>query len=348
MKVYSIHPMTNDVKSLLRYLRLDGSYDLVWDEKNPDILIASEWIYYKKACFDQFRALFDVARIKVMMAYEAISPDWNLFDYAIGFDDRLQNDDRFVRTVSPFILFNGFVTKQINEIETIEEAKMELATKTGFCNFLYSNPNAHPMRDRLFFELSKYKTVDSLGRHLNNVADSGTGYEGHSHECVSIKRKYKFSIASENAVYSGYTSEKLLTSLEAHTVPIYFGNPNVKEDINPEAFIDVSDFDSVESLVAYVREIDNNDELWCKYVSAPWLTREQVMLHKKRNESNREKLEWLLTGDVVGKERLAIGTHQSHYRRHFFENAWHCDYAPASPSYKYYVKKLLKGLGLRR
>lgn len=348
LRVYSIHPFTYDVSSLLHYLRLDESFDLVWDNESPDILFASEWIYYKMDYFERFRVLFDVAKIKVLLAFEAISPDWNLFDYAVGFDNRLQNGDRFIRIMSPFDKFNGFVTVRENEINSIELARKELARKERFCNFLYSNPQAHVMRDKLFYEISKYKQVDSLGCHLNNVNRAGTGFEGHSQECVPMKRNYKFSIASENAVYPGYTTEKILTSLEAHTVPIYFGNPSIVDDINPNAFINVSDYDSLDSLVQYVRKVDNDDELWCKYVSSPWLTEEQRVYHKERTEEYKRRIEGLLTGDVESKERLPIGTHETHYRRHFFEGTYHCDWSAPKKTYKYYIKKTLRSLHIMK
>lgn len=348
LRVYSIHPYTYDVNSLLRYLHVDGSYDLSWDANTPEILFASEWIYYKKDYFEQFRTLFNVAKIKVLLAFEAISPDWNLFDYAVGFDNRLQNDDRFIRIMSPFDMFSGFVTNRENEIKSMEQAKEELAHKNRFCNFLYSNPNAHVMRDRLFYEISKYKQVDGLGRHLNNVNQAGTGYEGHSRECVPMKRNYKFSIASENAAYPGYTSEKILTSLEAHTIPIYFGNPDIVDDINPDAFINVNDYDSLESLVQYIRKVDNDDELWCRYVFSPWLTPEQQVYHKERTEEYGRRIGDLLTGDIAGKERLAIGTHETYYRRHFFEGTYHCDGTVPKKSYKYYVKKTMRRLRIMK
>lgn len=342
LRVYSIHPFTYDVGSLLRYLQIDGAYDLAWDKESPDILFASEWVYYKKDFFEQFRVLFDIAKIKILLAFEAISPDWNLFDYAVGFDSHLKNGDRFIRIMSPYDIFRGFVTVRENEINSMELAREELARKNRFCNFLYSNSQAHVMRDKLFYEISKYKQVDSLGRHLNNVKRAGTGFEGHSQECVPMKRNYKFSIASENAVYQGYTTEKILTSLEAHTVPIYFGNPGIVDDINPNAFINVSDYDSLESLVQYIKEVDADDELWCKYVSSPWLTTEQQVYHKNRTEEYKRRIGELLTGDVEGKERLAVGTHETHYRKHFFEGTYPCDWTTPKKSYKYYIKKVLR------
>ena len=90
-----------------------------------------------------------------------------------------------------------------------------------------------------------------------------------------IKSKYKFSIASENARYKGYTSEKLLTSFEAHTVPIYWGNPYVTEEFNPEAFVNCMDYESFDEVVKRVKEIDEDDDLWAYMVSRQWQTDEQ-------------------------------------------------------------------------
>lgn len=338
LRVYCIHPTIHNVDELLAYLRVEKRYELEWDNNLPDILFASEWIYYKKEYFDTFKRLWNLVKIKVFLAYEAISPDWNLFDYAIGFDDKLINDDRFIRIVNPFILYNKFVSKTKNEIDTIEKAYYELQRKEKFCNFLYSNANAHEMRDRLFYEISKYKRVDSLGRHLNNVGGKGTGFEGYSMECVPLKRPYKFSIASENASYSGYTSEKLLTSLEAHTVPIYFGNPCVCDDFNPCCFINASDFVDLEELVGYICKVDMDDDLWCKIVSSPWMTQKQIKKLEQRTHDYYAQIERLLSQDFLLQSKIAQGTHQNLYRKHFFESVFPCDYMNHKYTWKYYVK----------
>ena len=338
LRVFSLHPKTVDVDSLKQYLRIHEQYDIVWDPRNPDILFVSEWIYYSKEYFENFRILFDVAKIKVFLTYEAIAPDWNLFDYAVGFDNHLQNGDRFIRLMSPYDLYPKFVSSRKNNIDSIEKARLELDKKSKFCNFLYSNPNAHPMRDTLFYKISEYKKVDSLGRHLNNVEKEGTGFVGHSMECVPMKRPYKFSIASENANFSGYTSEKILTSLEAHTIPIYFGNPDIVEDINPKAFINASEFASLDELVDYVREVDTNDELWCEYIKAPWLTKEQECYHAHRTEEYLNRIGYLLTGTIYGKERIANGTAQDLYRKSFFDK-----YSNGSPkSIRQYIRHAFK------
>lgn len=299
MKVYAIHPMISNAEELLKFLHVEREFDLTWDTESPELLFASEWIYFKKEYFEQFKTLTTIAKVRVFFAGEAISPDWNLFDYAIGFDNHLQNGNRFIRHMSPYDFFDNFVTTRENSISTIEQAKKELSKKIGFCNFLYSNSSAHPMRDKLFYAISEYKRVDSLGKHLNNVNVEGTGFEGHSMECVPLKSRYKFSIASENASYAGYTSEKLLTSLEAHTVPIYFGNPDIIEDINPKAFINANDFATLDELVAYIQKVDEDDELWCQYVCQPWMTEEQMKHHENRTSVYNSLIISILMGGGV-------------------------------------------------
>jgi len=288
---------------------------LVWDEEAPDILFASEWIYYRSDIFRKFRRLYDKSGLKVAFWGEALEPDYNLFDYCVGFSDSLEADPGFIRLPSPFDMFNAFVGKKVNPLAGPEEARAELARKTGFCSFLYSNPMANPMRDKLFHKISKYKRVDSLGLHLNNVSTPGTGFSGHRNECVPIKASYKFSISSENSDFRGYTSEKLLTSLEAHSVPVYWGNPHVEDDINPECFIDFGKMSGFEELISTIKRIDEDDDLWSDIVSKPWLTPSQEKAHIERTARYKSRMLDLLTGSLPG--RMAQGYHSYLYRERF-------------------------------
>jgi len=325
VKVCFLHKNVRDISSMLRYLMLDSSIEtsLVWDEETPDILFASEWIYYRSDIFRKFRRLYDKAGLKVAFWGEALEPDFNLFDYCVGFDDGLENDPGFIRLPSPFDMFKAFVGKRVNPITDLESAKAELVKKTGFCSFLYSNPMANPMRDKLFHEISKYKRVDSLGRHLNNVSTPGTGFSGHRDECVPIKAPYKFSISSENSDFRGYTSEKVLTSLEAHSIPIYWGNPNISDDINPECFIDFGKMSGFEELISTIRRIDEDDDMWLEIVSRPWLTPSQEVAHKERTDKYVTKMLDILSGNV--STRLAQGFHSYLYRDRFFSGRFPFD-----------------------
>lgn len=59
--------------------------------------------------------------------------------------------------------------------------------------------------------------------------------------------------------------------MAAHTVPIYWGNRYVDQEFNKDAFIDVSDFDSVDRAIEYIRKVDSDDELYMKILNAPKL-----------------------------------------------------------------------------
>ena len=142
------------------------------------------------------------------------------------------------------------------------DAERILAEKTGFCNFVYSNPKCKT-RIKFFKKLSKYKRVDSGGRLLNNIG-------GPVDDKISFLRKYKFTISFENSSHPGYTTEKIMQPMQAESLPIYWGNPLVHLDFNPRSFVNFFDYGNLNDLVDRVVEIDRDDALYCQYLSEPW------------------------------------------------------------------------------
>ena len=251
---------------------LSDDYVFELDERDPDYLLVTEHIYSDPSQFRRYWKLRSDKRISIFIAGEAISPDLNLFDYAFCYDRGLACGDRIVRK-PPVLFFKQHVFSPLTK--GCENAESELGKKTGFCNFIYSNPKAHPRRDQLFNLLSGYKRVDSLGPHLNNCGNRSSREDGNWRELlVSMKRPYKFSIAAENASFAGYTTEKLISSFQANTVPIYWGNPLVTEEFNSESLINANGMSDAE-LLEIVRKVDEDDSLWCKMVSAPAITEQQ-------------------------------------------------------------------------
>jgi len=156
--------------------------------------------------------------------------------------------------------------------------------KTKFCNYVYSNdltPTTQTRRDfcRL---LSAYKRVDCAGKSLNNTAalraldrKYGRSDRERAHGASPVSPKleflsdYKFTIAFEHTSADGYFTEKALMPLAVGSVPIYWGAPQIGEYINPRSFINAHDYDSFEALVAHVKRVDGDPELYEKYRSAP-------------------------------------------------------------------------------
>ena len=324
IKICMLHPACCDADSMIRYLQLEDlqkDFDFVWDNDTPDYLIASEHVYINRRINNQFKRLCRKDNIRIFHGGEALSPDFNIFDYAVGFDAKLNYLDRFSQLPPPNVFFDSFVNNKPNQIKSVDEAKTILSQKTGFCNFLYSNKNANPRRDEIFYALSNYKKVDSLGRWLNNVGKLGTGYVGYASDCISIKAPYKFSIACENARYPGYTSEKILTSLEAHTVPIYWGDPLIEENINPKAFINCNSINDLDELIERVRRIDEDDELWCDMISQPWQNEEQKSLWNVRNKKYKDFFRNIFQQPLSEALRRPDGTMNYKYHSSFWDNA---------------------------
>jgi len=271
-----------DGESWRRRFYLPEDYAFAFDETDPEYLIVGEHLYADAARMRRLFDLDDGSRIVVYHNGEAVCPDMNLFDYAYVFDRDATLGDRLCRIPSP-AYFD--VDERFGQ-RTAVDADAELARKTGFCNFIYGNPRAHPRRDQIFRALSAYKRVDALGRHLNNCGNSPTRGDADWHrKLVAEKRPYKFSIAAENACYAGYVSEKLTSSFRAHTVPIYWGDPTVGEEYNPEAFVNANGMGDAE-LLETVRRIDEDDALWKRMVSAPHQTPEQA----RRSQEGFEKV----------------------------------------------------------
>jgi hypothetical protein len=80
---------------------------------------------------------------------------------------------------------------------------------------------------------------------------------------------YKFTIAFENSILPGYVTEKLMEPLAAGSLPIYLGDDICKTDFNPKAFICVKDFKNFTKAIEYIKEVDNNDELYMSYMREP-------------------------------------------------------------------------------
>ncbi|MCF2659698.1 hypothetical protein JQM83_10990 [Parabacteroides distasonis] len=323
IRIYAVHSWVNNIESLLDFLNLEElkhEYDFIWDDKNPDYLICTDQIYHSPKIFNRFKSAYSRPTINIFYASEAISPDFNLFDYSIGWDVNLNFADRFCLLPPPYIYPGKKFLKEVqNQITGIDEARKELCKKKGFCNFLYSNWCAHPMRDQLFYEISKYKHIDSLGKHLNNVGKKGTGYVGHRLECIDIKQSYKFSISSENATFSGYTSEKILTSFNAHSIPIYWGDPDIGKYFNEKAFINVMSYDDFASLIEVIKEIDSDDDLWCKMIMEPWQTPEQMKLCHNRWNNYLSFFRNIFNQEVTDAKRTPSGTMPDIYTYHFFK-----------------------------
>lgn len=228
---------------LIASLRRICEVELVAPQDHPDILFYSIMGYSN---------LYYTDCVRIYYTGENDVPDFNKCDYAISFQ-HLALGNRHLR-LPLYAWYGSFNRIRDNQLKPIP-------TERDFCSFVVSNNwCATSLRTEIFERLSQYKPVASGGRYANNVG-------GLVKDKIEFLRKYKFNIAFENSSVDGYTTEKLLDALAARTVPIYWGNPLVKEDVNPHCFINVSDFASLDDCIEYIKKVDSEDTLYATYLA---------------------------------------------------------------------------------
>ncbi len=234
---------------------ISAEIPIQFDSDNPDFLFHS--------CFGSDHRKHDCVRI--FFTGENLRPDFNLCDYAIGFD-HLILEDRYIRY--PLYLTEGNLVEDIACHRPAADGST-LAGR-GFCTFIYSNGNADPIRDRFFHRLSEHRLVTSLGRHLrNDESFARVGDADWVTTKISVMRDYNFAIAFENSSTPGYTTEKILHAFAARCIPIYWGNPKAALDFNPRAFVNRHEFPDDESCVAHILELADDAPRMLEMLNEP-------------------------------------------------------------------------------
>lgn len=231
---------------------IDQSITLVEDE-NPEYLFCS--------CFG--RSFLNENAIRIVYIGENLAPDFNVYDYAIGFHN-IEFEDRYIRyPIYAFAYRKSFLEATKKHLVNHDH----LSFRDKFCGFVVSNGSMEDIRTQFFLELSKYKMVDSGGRFLNNTGTELIGVDGKK----SFQSRCKFAIAFENSSSTGYTTEKLLEAWQAGCIPIYWGNPEISKEFNAKSFINCHDFLNFQEVIEYIKRVDTDDELYYQILHEPIL-----------------------------------------------------------------------------
>ena len=191
--------------------------------------------------------------IKILSTGENMTPDFNLFDYAIGFDF-IEFGDRYLRQPL-FAFYDAF-----GRLESSPPSAKELL-KREFCSFVVSNSKGDPFRTEFFKALSKYRPVASGGGYLNNIGERVANK-------VEFCSKFKFNIAFENAVSDGYVTEKIMEPLSVWSVPIYYGSPSIQKDFYPQCMVRVADKHDLARAIDEILYLDTHDEAYLEKCTA--------------------------------------------------------------------------------
>jgi len=235
------------------------NYNIEWTNK-PDYLLCGHFGYE----FSKYDC------VKIFIPWEQIHPNLNAYDYAIVMITPYPNSKRIFN--AHMCLNNIKMKESYDNIFTRDKFSYDdLLQKQGFCSQLISNSYANPMRFDFFNRFATYKQIASGGKILNNIG-------GPVDDKIEFIKKYKFTFAIEN--FRGARSEKLPEAFGAHTIPIYWGDPDIGDEYNTKAFVNFHDYGSIEKVLERVVEIDNNDALYLQMMHEP------AFLHPKTYEEH--------------------------------------------------------------
>jgi hypothetical protein len=143
-------------------------------------------------------------------------------------------------------------------------------------SFLANNCNSQSNREQVVMQLMELQEppknsgsgigglpIHALSGCLHN-AELPLGIYDRSNK-TAILEKYLFHLALENQNYDDYITEKVWGALEAGTLPVYMGAPNIKDHVPPHSIIVVDDFASLDDLSRYLMKLSKDRNLYNEY-----------------------------------------------------------------------------------
>lgn len=276
---------------------LSKKYNVIVDPINPDLVIYSN-IYFSTNNEDTFLKMNPIVydtndkNIKFLfVSGELADFGSNLHldnHWAIGYQNI--NHPKYLRQPSGAIdvwtIFDesrltdcpfGWLTEQRN-FDIIKNRNV------GFCSITQASHT--DFREKIFNKLCEYKTVTASGPWKQNITLEEGGlnkyqwqqpiYNGRIdgltyREKIKFFEKYKFNMAI-HLINSPYLlQEKLFHAYFSGAIPIFYGNKNILlENFNPDSFINLHNYENdLDSFLDLVKKIDNDDDLYRKYIESP-------------------------------------------------------------------------------
>ena len=257
------------------YHLLNQEYEVAIEENKPDILFHSVDYHNQKG---HLRYNNGITK-KVYFTAEPPHihrPNYNETHFSFGYEDT--GDERNYRLPLWILHLNWFnvphnddrdqsYLHSLEEFLAPKDPEKILSQKKAFCSFV----NTQPFGKRVEFvpKLHSKQFVHCAGRMYNNTNGNIIG-RGDQRWKIDYLKNFKFNISMENCPDYGYVSEKIIHSMFANCIPIYWGSNAVVGDFNEESFINWHQYEDDEIVVDKIMEIDTNYDLYAKIISQPW------------------------------------------------------------------------------
>lgn len=102
---------------------------------------------------------------------------------------------------------------------------------------------------------SKYNEVDLYGGRWENEKSVKKIWRGFVDDKPATMGSYTFALCFENAIWPGYVTEKIFDCMLVGTIPIYWGAPDIEDDVPANCFIDMRKFSNYEELRKFLHAL---------------------------------------------------------------------------------------------
>jgi len=239
-----------------RFPCLARKYRIVADQERPHIAFFSA---FKDRHLNLMPEPPSAGVPTLFLTGESITPDMRRCDAAISFRRDIESP-RHMR-IPNWVHRLNFIG--ISPRALLSAHRPSVNRGERFCLFLHSHPAR--VRDAFCRRLSERTLVDAPGRALNNMPRIGHSIA----DKLALQKQYRFTIAFENESSPGYTTEKIVESFYAGSLPIYWGDPFVDLDFNRDAFLNLADFPSQDALIENLMVLDGDERAWWHYMRQP-------------------------------------------------------------------------------
>lgn len=140
----------------------------------------------------------------------------------------------------------------------MKEREVDFHKRKKFCVAFIGK--AYPFRMQALNLISGIEKVEVYGA----IARKDT------HSKFKASKDFRFVFAFENDLFPGYVTEKVIEAWATGAIPLYWGSDPLKY-INPEAIINLNDFNNFQEFLDRISEVNDNGTLWKQIASQPIL-----------------------------------------------------------------------------
>lgn len=121
----------------------------------------------------------------------------------------------------------------------------------------------------------RYAFVNQLIGHFKDKIDVyGKGFN-YIEDKFDALYPYEYSVAIENNVVANYFTEKIFECFLTHTVPIYYGCPNITDYFSNKSFIQI-DINNLQQSIFAIEELIESKSIYEKHIPYLYLEREKT------------------------------------------------------------------------